>query len=145
VAILLGGAAEAPPELLRRAELLPPTGGFAVVKQSAVCAFAPEVRHLDPLPSAQPWARPNAIVVFDGLPAQPPGTRAVLMRPTREALARKVVADALAEGSAQLRDRRLEPLPPGGDGGAAYIAIPVAPPPPSAAATRRCVAQGSRP
>jgi hypothetical protein len=141
--MLLGGATEAPPELLRRAELLPPSGGFAIVRQSAACAFAPEVRHLDRLPSAQPWARPNAIVVFEGLPAQPPGTRAVLMRPTREALARRVVADALAEGSATLLDRRLVPLAPGGDEPAAYIAITV-PPPTAAGVTRSCVAQGSR-
>lgn len=127
------------------AELLPPSAEFAIVRQSAVCAFAPEVRHLDRLRSAQPWTRPAAIVLFDGLPGQPPGTRAVLMRPTREALARQVVAEALAAGEAQLLDRRLAPLAaPGAARPAAYIVLFVRPPA-DPGATASCTAPGQRP
>lgn len=113
------------------------------MRRSAVCAFAPEVRHLDRLPSAQPWTRPAAIVLFDGLPGQPPGTRAVLMRPTREALARQVVAQALAAGEARPLDRRLAPLDTAART-AAYLALFV-PPPADPGATASCTAPGQGP
>ena len=102
------------------------------------------MRHLDRLPSAQQWTRPNALVVFDGLPEQPPGTRAVLMRPTREMLARNIVAAAIAEGSAWLLDRGLAPLGPRPAETAAYLALIVRPPEePGAMAS--CIARADRP
>jgi len=140
-------AEAAPPELVRAAELLPPSADFPIVRQSAVCAFAPELRHLDRLPTTQPWTRPVAIVLFGGLPGQPPGTRAVVMRPTREVLARRVVAEALTAGEAQLLDRELSPVA-AGSGAAArhavYLALFVSPPA-DPGVTASCTVLGQHP
>jgi hypothetical protein len=114
------------------------------VRLAAVCAFASGIGHLDRLPAAQPWTRPAALVLLGGLPGQPPGVRAVLMRPTREALARRAVAEAIAAGEAQPLDRRLAPLPAAGAAHAAYLALFV-PPPADAGATAACALPGPRP
>ncbi len=136
-------ASPAAPELLRRAELLPASDGYAIIRRAAPCAFAPGVHHLDPLPAAQPWTRPAAIVVFEGLPGQPDGVRAVLARLTRTARARRSVAEALARGEAIALDLQLGAVAPGAAGAAAYTAILV-PPEAAAGATSSCTAQGNR-
>jgi hypothetical protein len=115
-----------------------------VVRQAAPCAFAPAVRHLDRLPAAQPWTRPAALVVFDGLSVQPAGTRAVLMRPTRETLALRTVAEALADGTARRLDRGLMPVAANASAPTAYIALIVAPPA-EHGATATCIAQAGSP
>lgn len=111
-ALVLPAGAEVPPELLVAAQRMPAASQLDPVTRSAPCLFAEGVRHLDPLPAAQPWTRPEAIVVFHGLPGQPEGGRAALMRPTREMMARLATRSLLASGNAMLFDDTLAPLPP---------------------------------
>jgi hypothetical protein len=119
---------------------LPPTRALEAPLRAAPCAFAPAARHLDRLPSNLPWARPDAAVLFADLPGLAPGSRAVVLRPTRELLARAATRARIAEGDITLHGINLAPLP--ADAPApAFLAIHVAPP---AAPPEGCVAQGTR-
>ena len=121
-ALALPAMADVPPDLLAAAQRLPAATQFDPVQRAAACVFAEGVRHLDPLPSAQPWTRPEAIVVLHGLPAMPEGSRAALMRPTREMLARVAVRDLVASGAGRLLNFDLTTLSPESPA-AAYLAI----------------------
>ncbi|MBR0656432.1 hypothetical protein [Plastoroseomonas arctica] len=77
------------PVLARAADGLPVVDTLSVVLPSLGCLLHGSARHLEELPSAQPWARPPALVVVDGLPGQPEGRRGALVRVTRNLLARQ--------------------------------------------------------
>ncbi|WP_137125442.1 hypothetical protein [Roseomonas sp. HF4] len=79
-------------------------------------------------------------MLFSELPGLAPGSRAVVLRPTRELLARAATRARIAEGDITLHDLDLAPLP--ADAPApAFLAIHVAPP---AMLPEGCVAQGQR-
>jgi hypothetical protein len=119
---------------------LPPTPALEVLLRAAPCAFSDAARHLARLPSNLPWARPDAVVLFDGLPGLAPGSRAAVVRPTRELMARAATRARIAEGDVSLHGLNLSPLP--ADAPApAFLALHIAPP---AAPPEGCVAPGAR-
>ncbi|MCA3425847.1 MAG: hypothetical protein INF34_04015 [Roseomonas sp.] len=81
------------------------------IETAAACAFAPNARHLGPLPARLVWSRPAAVVIFSGLDGMPEGERAVLLRPTRELLARHAVRERIQAGRVSLHDHELNTLP----------------------------------
>jgi hypothetical protein len=81
------------------------------IDAAAACAFAPNARHLGPLPARLAWSRPAAVVIFSGLDGVPSGNRAVLLRPTRELLARHAVRERIQAGRVSLHDHELNRLP----------------------------------
>lgn len=109
-ALALPASAQPSPDLLAAAQALPAATQLEPVIRGAPCAFADGVRHLDPLPAGQAWTRPQAIVVFQGLPDQPDGSRAALMRVPREMAARVQFRNLIAAGNALLFDYQLAPL-----------------------------------
>lgn len=119
--LALPATAEVPPELLAAALRMPAATQLDPVQRAAACVFAEGVANLDPLPATQTWTRPEAIVVLHGLPGLDDGSRAALMRPTREMLAR-VATRALIASGARLFDHALNALPPDAPV-AAYLAI----------------------
>lgn len=125
---------------LDAAQRLPPTRALEAPLRAAPCAFAPVARHLDPLPSNLPWARPDAAVFFAELPGLASGSRAVVLRPTRELLARAATRARIAQGDITLHGLDLAPLPTDAPA-PAFLAIHV---PPPAAPPEGCVAQGHR-
>lgn len=139
-AAVLPAAAQAPAEARDAVHRLTATAALEASLRAASCAFAPFTRHLDRLPSNVPWAQPVAIVMFDGLPGLPDGHRAVVLRPTRELLARAATREVIAQGSVSLHATDLSPL--SADAPApAFLALLVAQPsiPPEG-----CVAQPPR-
>jgi hypothetical protein len=126
-AAVLPAAAQAPAELRDAAQRLPATAALEAPLRAAACAFAPATRHLDRLPSNLAWAQPAAIVAFEGLPGLPPGHRAVVLRPTRELLARAATREVIARGSVSLHAVDLSPLPADAPT-PAFLALIVAPP-----------------
>ena len=106
-----GRAAATAPELLAAAQRLPPSGALEAIDAAAECAFAPNARHLGPLPARLIWSRPAAVVFFSGLDGVPEGDRAVLLRPTRELLARHAVRERIQAGRVSLHDHDLNTLP----------------------------------
>ncbi|MBR0653092.1 hypothetical protein GXW78_25780 [Roseomonas terrae] len=130
--------ASVPPVVVDAVQRMPPTGALEAPLRAAPCVFAPVARHLERLPANMPWARPEAVVLFGDLPGLPPGSRAAVLRPTRELLARAATRQRIAEGGISLHDYDLAVLP--ADAAApAFLAIHVAPP---AAPPEDCVAQG---
>ncbi|MCZ8279414.1 MAG: hypothetical protein O9313_13835 [Acetobacteraceae bacterium] len=93
------------------AQRLPPSGALEAIEAAAACAFAPNARHLGPLPARLVWSRPAAVVIFSGLDGMPEGERAVLLRPTRELLARHAVRERIQAGRVSLHDHELNTLP----------------------------------
>ncbi len=81
------------------------------IEAAAACAFATQARHLGPLPARLVWSRPAAVVIFNGLDGVPEGERAVLLRPTRELLARHAVRERIQAGRVSLHDHDLNTLP----------------------------------
>jgi hypothetical protein len=81
------------------------------IDAAAECAFAPNARHLGPLPARLVWSRPAAVLIFSGLDGVPEGDRAVLLRPTRELLARHAVRERIKAGRVSLHDHDLKTLP----------------------------------
>lgn len=127
-----------PAVVLDAVQRMPATAGLEAPLRAAPCVFAPEARHLGRLPATIAWARPEAVVLLGDLPGLAPGSRAAVLRPTRELLARAATRDRIAEGDITLHGIDLAPLP--ADAPApAFLAIHVAPPaqPPDG-----CVAQG---
>jgi hypothetical protein len=132
--------AAAPREVLDAVQRLPPSPALEAALRAAVCVFAPAARHLDRLASNLPWARPEAVVLFSGLPGLAAGHRAAVLRPTRELMARAATRGRIAEGGITLHAPDLSLLP--ADAPApAFLALHVAPP---AAAPEGCVPQGPR-
>jgi hypothetical protein len=130
----------APAVVVDAAQRLPATPALEASLRSATCAFAEGTRHLDRLASNLPWAQPAAVVLFDGLPGLPAGHRAVVLRPTRELLARAATREVIAQGGVSLHAIDLSPLP--ADAPApSFLALHIAPPgtPPEG-----CVAQPNR-
>lgn len=130
----------APAEVRDAVQRLPATPALEAALRSAPCAFADGTRHLDRLASNLPWAQPAAVVLFDGLPGLPPGHRAVVLRPTRELLARAATREVIARGNVALHAIDLAPLPVDAPT-PAFIALHVAPPP---TPPEGCVAQPAR-
>lgn len=139
-ALATPAAAQAPAELRDAAQRLTATAALEAPLRAAPCAFAPFTRHLDRLPSNVPWAQPAAIVLFDGLPGLPPGHRAVVLRPTRELLARAATREVIARGGVSLHATDLMPLPADAPM-PAFLALLVSPP---ATPPEGCVAQPPR-
>jgi len=106
-----GRAAATAPEILAAAQRLPPSGALEAIDAAAECAFAPNARHLGPLPARLIWSRPAAVVFLSGLDGVPEGERAVLLRPTRELLARHAVRERIQAGRVSLHDHDLNTLP----------------------------------
>ncbi|CAH0246117.1 hypothetical protein ROS9278_03020 [Roseomonas sp. CECT 9278] len=129
-----------PATVLDAVQRLPATPALEAPLRSAPCAFADSTRHLDRLASNLPWAQPAAVVLFDGLPGLPPGRRAVVLRPTRELLARAATREVIAQGGVSLHAIDLSPLPVDAPT-PSFIALHIAPPetPPEG-----CVAQPPR-
>lgn len=119
------------------AQRLPATPALEAPLRSAPCAFAEGTRHLDRLASNVLWAQPAAVVLFDGLPGVPPGHRAVVLRPTRELLARAATREVIAQGNVSLHAIDLSLLPVDAPT-PSFIALHVAPP---ATPPEGCVAQ----
>ncbi len=136
----LPAAAQVPREVLDAVQRLPPTRALEAVQRASPCAFAPVARHLDALPSTITWASPDAVVVFDGLPGLPATNRAVVLRPTRELLARAATRDLVAQGGVSLHAHDLALLPATAPT-PSFLAFHVAPP---ATPPEGCVAQGPR-
>ncbi|HWT10082.1 MAG TPA: hypothetical protein VN329_13025, partial [Roseomonas sp.] len=132
--------AAAPAAVLDAVQRMPPTAALEAPLRAASCVFAPFARHLDRLPANMLWARPEAVVLFGDLPGLPSGSRAAVLRPTRELLARAATRDRIAEGDITLHDIDLSPLPADAPT-PAFLAIHVAPP---AQPPEDCVAQGPR-
>ena len=133
-------AASAPPVVLDTVQRLPATRTLEAVLRDAACVFSPVARHLDRLPAATPWVRPDAVVLFGDLPGLETGQRAAVLRPTREVLARATTRDRIAEGGITLHGIDLAPLPadaPMPASLAIHAALPEPPP-------EGCVAQGPR-
>lgn len=84
------------PVLARAADGLAAVDSLTAILPSLGCLHHPAARHLEELPSAQPWARPSALVVNDGLPGQPEGRRGALVRVTRNLLARQTTQAMIA-------------------------------------------------
>lgn len=133
-------AAEVPREVLDAVQRLPPAAALEAPLRAAPCAFAPGARHLERLPSNMAWVRPDAAVLFDGLPGLAPGARAVVLRPTRELMARAATRGRIAQGGISLHGLDLSALP--ADAPApAFLALHV---PPPAAPPEGCVAPAPR-
>jgi hypothetical protein len=130
----------APTEVRDAVQRLAATPALEAPLRSAPCAFADGTRHLDRLASNLPWAQPAAVVLFDGLPGLVPGRRAVVLRPTRELLARAATREVIAQGNVSLHAIDLSPLPVDAPT-PSFIALHVAPP---ATAPEGCVAQPPR-
>ncbi|MBW6399018.1 hypothetical protein KPL78_14225 [Roseomonas sp. HJA6] len=126
-----------PMVVLDAVQRLPPSGALEAPLRSAVCAFAPIARHLEPLASNVPWAQLRAVVLFGDLPGLTPGQRAAVLRPTRELLARAATRDRIAEGGIALFDHDMQPLPANAPR-PAFLAILI---PPPEAPPEDCVAQ----
>jgi hypothetical protein len=126
-----------PAAVLDAAQRLPATPALEAPLRSAPCAFAHGTRHLDRLASNLAWAQPAAVVLFDGLPGLARGHRAVVLRPTRELLARAATRELIAQGSVSLHAIDLSPLPVDAPT-PSFIALHVAPP---ATPPEGCVAQ----
>ncbi|WP_198369068.1 hypothetical protein [Roseomonas rosulenta] len=139
-AIAAPAAAQAPAEIRDAVQRLGATAALEAPLRAAPCAFAPVARHLDRLPSNLPWAQPAAIVLFHGLPGMPPGHRAVVLRPTRELLARAATREVIAAGGVSLHASDLSPLPADAPT-PSFLALHVAPP---ATPPEGCVAQPNR-
>lgn len=139
-AIAAPAAAQAPAAVRDAVQRLSATAALEAPLRAAPCAFAPFTRHLDRLPSNVPWAQPAAVVLFGGLPGLPPGHRAVVLRPTRELLARAATREVIARGSVSLHATDLMPLPADAPT-PAFLALHVAPP---ATPPEGCVAQPPR-
>ena len=92
----VAGAQGIAPVLARAADGLAVVDSLSAVLPTLVCLHHPAARHLEELPSAQPWARPPALVVNDGLPGQPEGRRGALVRVTRDLLARQATQAMIA-------------------------------------------------
>ncbi|MCA3361846.1 MAG: hypothetical protein ING08_19640 [Roseomonas sp.] len=88
-----------------------PSASLEAIDNAADCAFAPNARHLGPLPVRRAWSRPAVVVVFGGLAGVPEGERAILLRPTRELLARHAVRERIQAGRVSLHDHDLKTLP----------------------------------
>lgn len=82
---------------------------LTTILPSLPCLGHPTARHLEPLPSAQPWTRPDALVVMEGLPGQPEERRGALIRAPRMLLARQDVQALLSERRAIPLTRDLYP------------------------------------
>ncbi len=95
------------PVLVRAADGLAVVDSLSAVLPSLGCLNHPSARHLEELPSAQPWARPPALVVLDSLPGQPEGVRGALVRVTRNLLARQATQAMIAGHRAVLLNRHL--------------------------------------
>lgn len=109
--LLSGRAAATAPEVLAAAQRLPASATLEFIDGAADCAFAANARHLGPLPSRLSWSRPAALVIFGGLDGVPEGDRAVLLRPTRELLARHATRARIAGMRVSLYDHGLNRLP----------------------------------
>ena len=132
--------AAVPREVLDTVQRLPPATALDPALRAAPCAFSRAARHLDPLPANIAWTQPRATVLFSGLPGLPPGSRAAVIRPTRDLLARAATREAIARGGIALHAIDLAPLP--ADAAApAFLAIHVEPP---ATPPEGCVAPGPR-
>jgi hypothetical protein len=138
--LALPAAAQAPAEVRDAAQRLTATAALEAPLRAAPCAFAPFTRHLDRLPSNVAWAQPAAIVLFEGLPGLPAAHRAVVLRPTRELLARAATREVIAQGSVSLHATDLSPLPTDAPA-PSFLALHVAPP---ATPPEGCVAQPPR-
>jgi hypothetical protein len=68
------------------------------------------------------------VVVFSGLDGLAEGERAVLLRPTRELLARHATRERIATGRVGLHDHELNALPDTAQE-IAFLALHIAPPP----------------
>jgi hypothetical protein len=97
--------------VLAAAQRLAPSGALEAIDAAAECAFAPNAQHLGPLPAKLMWSRPAALVVFSGLDGLAEAERAVLIRPTRELVARHAVREKIAAGRVSLHDHELNILP----------------------------------
>jgi|GEM_PF-1666925 len=139
-AVTLPAAAEAPRAVLDAVQRLAPSAALEAPLRAAPCAFAPDVRHLGALPSKISWARLHATVLFDGLPGLAPGERAVVLRPTRELLARTATRERIAQGGISLHGPALERLPDDAPA-PAFLVLHVAP---SAAVPGACIAPAAR-
>ena len=113
--------------MLAAVQRLPPSGALEAIDAAAACAFAPNARHLGPLPARLAWSRPAAVVIFGGLDGVPGGYRAVLIRPTRELLARHAVRERIQAGLVSLHDHALNTLPETAQE-IAFMALHIAPP-----------------
>jgi hypothetical protein len=128
LALLSGPAVATAPELLAAAQRLGATAALEAIEAAAPCAFAPTARHLGPLPARLLWSRPAALVIFDGLDGQAADHRAILLRPTRELLARQATRSRIVAGDITLHDIALNALPATAPE-AAFMALHFAPPP----------------
>lgn len=133
-------AAAQTPETQDAAMRLPPTAALEAVERAAPCAFSDAARHLSRIPTNIPWAKPAAVVLFDGLPGLEAGRRALVIRPTRELLARAATRARIAQGDVTLHALDLALLPADAPQ-PSFLALHVAPP---AAPPEGCLAQGSR-
>lgn len=115
-------------DILRLADQLPALADLGGIQPNLPCARSEAARHLEALPRAVAWTRAPALVVFQGLPGQPEGARAVLVRTTRALRARRAVADLLAAGEAALYLPDLRPAGPE-DRDAPFLALFVDEPP----------------
>ena len=97
--------------MLAASQRLARSGALEAIDAAAECAFAASARHLGPLPARLVWSRPAAVVVFSGLDGLAEGERAVLLRPSRELLARHATREKIAAGRVSLHDHELNPLP----------------------------------
>lgn len=122
-----GRAAATAPEIVAAAQRLPSSGALEAIDAAAACAFAPQARHLGPLPARLAWSRPAAMLIFSGLDGISEGERAVLLRPTRELLARHAVRERIQAGRVSLHDHDLNTLPETAQE-IAFMALHVAPP-----------------
>lgn len=129
-----------PAAVLDAVQRMPPTAGLEAPLRAAPCVFAPEARHLERLAANMPWARPDAVVLFNDLPGLAPASRAAVLRPTRELLARAATRERIAEGGITLHGIDLSPLPADAPA-SAFLAIHIAPPP---TPPDDCVPQGPR-
>ncbi|WP_244458576.1 hypothetical protein [Roseomonas fluvialis] len=139
-AIAASATAQAPAGVRDAVQRLSATAALEALLRAAPCAFAPFTRHLDRLPSNLPWAQPVAIVLFDGLPGLPTGHRAVVLRPTRELMARAATRQVIAQGGVSLHAVDLSPLPADAPT-PSFLALLVTPP---ATPPEGCVAQPPR-
>ncbi len=110
-AVAFPAASQVPPAVLDAVQRLPPTRALEAALRDAACVFSPVARHLDRLPATTPWVQPDAVVLFGDLPGLGAGSRAAVLRPTRELLARAATRERIAEGDITLHDIDLAPLP----------------------------------
>lgn len=129
-----------PAAVLDAVQRMSATAGLEAPLRAAPCVFAPDAQHLGRLPATMTWARPEAVVLFADLPGLARGSRAAVLRPTRELLARAATRERIAEGDITLHGMDLSALPAHAPM-PAFLAIHIAPP---AAPPDGCVAQGPR-